>query len=154
VESGEVLIPGPVDFGYDIGLPPGTAYACLAEAALLAMEGRFEDFTLGRNLETGRVKEMYRLFQKHGFRIAGLRSFGRYLTEEDVAARRELAERLRSDPERLARLREEAAAGLARIPPASKGVRKGRSSRVLSALGTLVGAALLPLGRRARTAPG
>ncbi|MFL6199328.1 MAG: serine carboxypeptidase [Thermoanaerobaculia bacterium] len=154
VESGEVLIPGPVDFGYDIGLPPGTAYACLAEAALLAMEGRFEDFTLGRNLETGRVKEMYRLFQKHGLRIAGLRSFGRYLTEEDVAARRERAGRLRADPELLARVRAEAAAGLARIPPAAKGVRKERSSRWLSALGTLVGAVLLPLGRRARTAPG
>lgn len=154
VESGEVLIPGPVDFGYDIGLPPGTSYACLAEAALLALEGRFEDFTLGRNLEMERVKEMYRLFQKHGLQIAGLRSFGRYLTEVDVAARRELAERLRRDPGLLAHVRAEAAAGLARIPPASKGVRSGRSSRLLAALGTLVGAALLPLGRRARTAPG
>ncbi len=44
VESGEVLIPGPVEFSFDIGLPQGVAYACLAEAALLAMEGRFESF--------------------------------------------------------------------------------------------------------------
>ena len=42
VESGEVLIPGPVKFSFDIGLPPGVAYACLAEAALLAMEERYE----------------------------------------------------------------------------------------------------------------
>lgn len=144
VESGEVLIPGPVDFGYDIGLPPGTSYACLAEAALLAMEGRFEDFTIGRDLEMERVKEIYRLFQKHGFRIAGLRSFGEYLTDEDLAARRELAESLRADPVLLARVRAEAAAGIARIPPGSKGVRNGRA---LSAPDN-------PLFRRARAAPG
>jgi predicted amino acid dehydrogenase len=153
VESGEVLIPGPVDFGYDIGLPPATAYACLAESALLAMDGRFEDFTLGRNLEMEKVKEIYHLFQKHGFRLAGLRSFGKYLTDEDLAEKRALAERLRNDPELFARTRAEAAEKLARIPPSSKGVktRKG-PSRLLAALGTLLGAVLLP-GKRVKTLP-
>ena len=122
VESGEVVIPGPVDFGYDIGLPPGTAYACLAEAALLAMEGRFECYTLGRNIEIHRIKEIFRLFRKHGFQIAGLRSAGHVLTDEDFAAKRTLAERLRRDPELLARTKAEAAARLAKIPPRSKGV--------------------------------
>lgn len=125
IESGEVIIPGPVDFGYDLGLPPGTAYACLAEAALLAMEGRFECYTLGRNIEMDRVKEMYRLFQKHGFRIAGLRSFGHCVTEEELARKREIAEVLRSDPELFHRVKADAAAGLAKIPPMSKGVRAG-----------------------------
>ena len=122
VESGEVLIPGPVDFGYDIGLPPGTAYACLAEAALLAMEGRFECYTLGRNIEIHQVKEIFRLFRKHGFQIAGLRSAGCILTDEDFAAKRALAERLRRDPELLTRTKAEAATRLAKIPPRSKGV--------------------------------
>jgi hypothetical protein len=125
VESGEVIIPGPVDFHYDIGLPPGTAYACLAEAALLAMEGRFECFTLGRNLEIGRVKEMYRLFQKHGFQLAGLRSFGRYVSDEELSEKRSLADRLRANPELFAQVRADAAARLAAIPPMSKGVRSG-----------------------------
>ena len=98
IESGEVLIPGDIDFGYDIGLPPKTAYACLAETALLAMDGRFVDYTLGRNIEIERVKEIFKLFQKHQFRIAGLRSFGRYVTDVDVAQKRELAEQLRADP--------------------------------------------------------
>ncbi|MFY9821308.1 MAG: hypothetical protein WAM82_07995 [Thermoanaerobaculia bacterium] len=123
VASGEVIIPGPVDFHYNIGLPRGVAYACLAEAALLAMEGRFEDYTLGRNLEIGRVKEIYRLFQKHGFKIDGLRSFGRYVTEDELAEKRTLADRLREDPGLFARVQAEAAAELARIPPQSKGVR-------------------------------
>ena len=62
------------------------------------MEGRFEDYTLGRNIEIERVKEIYHLFKKHGFKLAGLRSpFGEYLTDEDVAKKRELAEKLRAD---------------------------------------------------------
>jgi hypothetical protein len=74
------------------------AYACLAETAILAMEGRFEDYTLGRNITIERVKEIYQLFKKHQFQLAGLRSFGAYLTDEDVALNRGLAERLRAAP--------------------------------------------------------
>ncbi len=101
VESGEILLPGEPDFGFDIGLPPGVAYACLAEAAVLAMEGRFENFTLGRNIEMDKVKEMYHLFRKHGLQLEGLRSFGRYVTDEEVAHKRELADRFRQHPEEL-----------------------------------------------------
>jgi len=122
VESGEVLIPGPVNFSFDIGLPPHVAYACLAEAALLAMEERFECFTLGRDVAPERVKEIYRLFRKHGFRIAPLRTFGRLLTDDLVAEKRELAERLNRDPALLARVKAEAAAKIAKIPPRAKGV--------------------------------
>ncbi|MGE5139018.1 MAG: hypothetical protein ACM3JD_06145, partial [Rudaea sp.] len=122
IESGEVLIPGDIDFGYDIGLPPKTSYACLAETCLLAMEGRFEDYTLGRNIDMERVKEIFKLFQKHGFRLAGPRAFGKYLTDEDVAQKRELAEKLRADPELFARVKQAASEKLATIPPRSKGV--------------------------------
>ncbi len=125
IESGEVLIPGDIDFGYDIGLPPKIAYACLAETALLAMEGRFEDYTLGRNISLERVKEIYRLFKKHQFQLAGLRSFGKYITDEDVEAKRRLADELRRDPERFAQLKLEAGEKLAAIPPMAKGVRTG-----------------------------
>jgi hypothetical protein len=123
IESGEVLIPGDIDFGYDIGLPPKTAYACLAETALLAMDGRFEDYTLGRNIEIERVKEIYRLFKKHGFRLAGLRSFGHPLTREDFERKQALAERLRTDPAYFAKVRAEASVRLKAIPPAAKGVQ-------------------------------
>jgi predicted amino acid dehydrogenase len=122
IESGEVLIPGEVDFHYDIGLPPRVSYACLAETALLALEGRFESFTLGREISISRVKEIYGLFKKHGFRLAGLRSLGRYLSDEEIGSKRELAERLRSDPELLERTKRVAAQRLAKIPIRSKGV--------------------------------
>jgi len=122
VESGEVLIPGPVNFSFNIGLPQGVAYACLAEAALLAMEERFECFTLGRDVHPDRVKEIYRLFRKHDFRIAPLRTFGQLLTDELVAEKRARADELMRDPALLARIKAEAGEQMARIPPRAKGV--------------------------------
>ena len=125
IESGEVMIPGDVDFHYDIGLPPRVSYACLAETALLAMEGRFESFTLGRRISVERVKEIYGLFKKHDFRLAGLRSLGSYVTDADIAAKRELAEKLRESPELFETIKREAARKLAHIPVRSKGVSAG-----------------------------
>jgi predicted amino acid dehydrogenase len=126
IESGEVLIPGDIDFGYDIGLPPKTSYACLAETALLAMEGRFESFTLGRELEMERVKEIFRLFRRHEFQIAELRSFGRYISDEEFANKRRLADELLADPEKLEAMRGEVAEKIAAIPPSAKGVNVRR----------------------------
>lgn len=146
IESGEILIPGDIDFGYDIGLPPKTAYACLAETALLAMEGRFEDYTLGRNITIERVKEIYRLFKKHQFQLAGLRSFDNYVTDDYVAEKRKLAEELRQDPERFAIVRAEASAKLAEIPIMAKGVKASKNNQPLvwgAAVAGILGALLL-----------
>jgi len=152
IESGEVLIPGDIDFGYDIGLPPGTAYACLAETALLAMEGKFEDYTLGRNLSLERVKEIYHLFNKHQFKLAGLRSFGRYITDEDVLQKQSLAEQLRNDPDLLANTKEEMGRKLENIPITAKGVQVKKGGRQAWLLRTvaLVGivAVLVGIGRK------
>ncbi|PIE18415.1 MAG: serine carboxypeptidase [Proteobacteria bacterium] len=128
IESGEILIPGDIDFGYDIGLPPKVSYACLAETALLAMDGRFEDYTLGRDISMDRVKEIYRLAIKHGFKLAGLRTHGGYVTPEQHAERRALVAQYRDDPELFERVRQQAAARLAKLPPSSKGVHRGGSS--------------------------
>ncbi|NTU80571.1 MAG: serine carboxypeptidase, partial [Chloroflexales bacterium] len=148
IESGEVVIPGVTDIGYDIGLPPGTAYACLGETALLAMDGRFEDYTLGRNISIERVKEIYRLFKKHGFQLAGLRMFDDYITDEDVALRRDLAAQLRADPERLARVKAEAREKLSRLPKMAKGVREPAWSGALRQARDLAARALVGLSRR------
>ncbi len=143
IESGEVIIPGDVDFGFDIGLPPKVAYACLAEAALLAMEGRFEDYTLGRNIKIEQVNEIHRLFTKHQFQIAGLTTFGKYLTDEQYARKRSLAQKLRDDPELFARVQAEAEAKLSELPVQAKGTKAGggRKTAISSALGA--GAALV-----------
>jgi predicted amino acid dehydrogenase len=76
IESGEVIIPGKLDLGIDIDLPPGIVYACLAETVLLSLEKTATDFTLGRRIEAEQVDEVWRLFEKHGFRISPFTSFG------------------------------------------------------------------------------
>jgi predicted amino acid dehydrogenase len=134
IESGEILLPGTPDFGYDIGLPPGVAYACLAETALLAMEGRFEDYTLGRNIEMERVKEIYRLYKKHQLQLSGIRSHDHFLTDEDLAHKRALADELRRDPQKLAEMRARAEAGMAR-PAAVAGQPSGNGSRTYVRVG-------------------
>ncbi len=149
IESGEVLIPGDIDFGYDIGLPPKTAYACLAETALLAMDGRFEDYTLGRNISVERVKEIYRLFKKHEFQIAGLRSFEDFITDEDLVEKRALAEKFRNNPEYFERVRTEAGEKIAAMPVMAKGVKASNNSsmRNLAVGAALVGGIAFLLGR-------
>lgn len=85
IEGGVVDVPGEPDFGIDFGYPPGKAYACMAETMILALEGRFEDYTL-KEVEAQKVKEIEVLAEKHGFKVSGLRSFGRELTEEEIEA--------------------------------------------------------------------
>jgi predicted amino acid dehydrogenase len=138
IESGEILLPGEPDYGYDIGLPQGVAYACLAETALLAMEGRFEDYTLGRNISVEKVKEMYRLFKKHGLRLSGLRSHGEFLTDDDIARKRALADELRRDPQLLAQTGQGASPTVpARGAPALPA--KGNRSNMEQWLGPIAG---------------
>lgn len=142
IESGEILLPGAPNFGYNIGLPPGVAYACLAETALLAMEGRFEDYTLGRNIEIERVKEIYRLYKKHGLQLSGLRMHDRFLTDEDIAQKRALADELRNDPAKLAAIAE-AAHGRSRARK-GKGKKSGLAGQpwaIAAGVGTAVAVA-------------
>ncbi|MFT3874549.1 MAG: dehydrogenase [Nocardioides sp.] len=95
VESGEIQLPGEVKMR-DIGLPHGVAYACLAETVVLALEGRYETFTVGRNIEWEKVKEIYRLGLKHGMRLATISGVNGVFTSDDIARIRELALEARS----------------------------------------------------------
>jgi hypothetical protein len=126
------------------------AYACLAETALLAMDGRFEDYTLGRNISIERVKEIYRLFKKHDFRIAGLRSFEEVVSEAQFAEKRRLAAELKANPMRFAQLQAETGAQLAKIPVQAKGVasRRKSSGGLVAVVATAVGGLALLLWPR------
>jgi predicted amino acid dehydrogenase len=70
VEGGVLDVPGQVDFGFSIGLPPGQAYACMAETMVLAMEGRYESYSLGKQVRMEQIREIAQLARKHGFRIS------------------------------------------------------------------------------------
>ena len=91
IEGGVVDVPGDVEFGFNFGFPPRTSYACMAETMLLALEKRFEPFTLSRDLSVAQVDEITRLADKHGFKVSGFRSFERALTDEEIALIRQEA---------------------------------------------------------------
>lgn len=95
-EGGVIEVPGNVDFGFNFGFPPGTAYACMAETMILALENRYESFTLGRDLDVEKVQEIQRLAEKHGFKLAGLRSFERAVTDEYIQGVRDASGRRKS----------------------------------------------------------
>ena len=84
IDGGMVRVPGDVNFNFDFGFPPGLAYACMAETMALALEGRFEDYTLGKKFSRAHVLEISEIAERHGFRLSGFRAFGRPLTEEQI----------------------------------------------------------------------
>jgi predicted amino acid dehydrogenase len=117
IESGEILLPGKVQMK-NIGLPPGVAYACLAETIVLALEGRFENFTVGRAIEWEKVHEIYRMGLKHGMKLAAISGVHGVYSDEDIAKVRELALAARA---KKARPRTAAKAAAARAPrPAAR----------------------------------
>ena len=97
--SGELELPGPVDIGTDLGLPPKVAFACMAEAALLTLENRFECYTVAFDVRYERVKEIYKLALTHGLRLATMRGPSGVITETEIALVRERAERARKAEE-------------------------------------------------------
>ncbi|HEY5716404.1 MAG TPA: saccharopine dehydrogenase NADP-binding domain-containing protein, partial [Psychromonas sp.] len=124
IDSGEVKLPGNVKIGYDIGLPPGVVFACMAETILLTLEGRFENYTLGRNIEVKKVKEIFELFNKHGLALAPLHSFSHLIGEQEFAEKRKQADKMLSDPQLRQRIVAESAQKIAKMTPVAKGVKQ------------------------------
>ena len=96
IEGGVVAVPGPdADFHFQFGFPPKTAYACMSETIMLALDGRYESFTLGKDVSIAQAEETTRLAQKHGFRLAGYRSFEKEVTAETIERTRRRAQEKR-----------------------------------------------------------
>ena len=98
IESGEIELPGEARMK-NIGLPKGVAYACLAETIVLALEGRFENFTVGRAIEWEKVREIYKMGLKHGMKLAAISGVNGVFSDEDIARVRELALAVRAKQE-------------------------------------------------------
>jgi predicted amino acid dehydrogenase len=95
IESGEIELPTEVRGMKSIGLPPNVIYACLAETIVLALEGRFEVFTVGRDTEWEKVKEIYKLGRKHGMKLAAISGVNGVFTDEAIAKVVKLAKKAR-----------------------------------------------------------
>jgi len=85
IDGGMVAVPGEaVCFNFNFGFPPGLAYACMAETMALALEGRYESYTLGKHITVAQVEEIAQIAGKHGFKLGGFRSFERAVTPEQI----------------------------------------------------------------------
>ena len=91
IRGGEIRLPGTDVEMKDIGLPSGVVYAGLAETITLALEGRFEVFTVGTSPQWDKVREIYRLGLKHGMKLAAISGVDGIYSEEEIARVKELA---------------------------------------------------------------
>ncbi len=91
IDGGVVEIPGEPRWEFSIGLPDNLTLACVAETMVLALEGRWEPFTIGRTIPIERITEIAQFASKHGFRLGGLRSFEKVLSKEHIRQIREKA---------------------------------------------------------------
>jgi fatty aldehyde-generating acyl-ACP reductase len=98
IEGGVVAVPGDVNFNLNFGFPDKTAYACMSETMLMALEGTYEPYTLGRELTVAQVQRIGEIAKKHGFKLAGFRSFERAVSDETIARVRHNARRRRQAP--------------------------------------------------------
>ncbi len=91
IDGGVIEVPGEVNFNFNFGFPPGYAEACIAETMILALERRYEPYTLGLDIRADRVREIRELAKKHGFSVAGFRRFERSIPDEEIEAIRKAA---------------------------------------------------------------
>ena len=92
IEGGIVAVPGEMrltkfekpDQSFTFGFPPGTAYACMSETMMLALDSRWENFTLGKEVSVTQADEMGGMAERHGFKLDGFRAFERAVTEETI----------------------------------------------------------------------
>ena len=93
IEGGVIEVPGQPDFRFNFGFPDKTAYACMSETMILALEGTYESYTLGRDLSVAQIERMGAMAKKHGFKLAGFRAFEKAVTNEDIEGVRANAKR-------------------------------------------------------------
>jgi hypothetical protein len=81
IDGGVIDLPGRQDIGR-FGLGRGQAYACMAETMMLALGGHLRNTSLGTDLAPEVLRMLRALADRHGFRVAQLRSFGRPLDHD------------------------------------------------------------------------
>lgn len=95
--GGTCAIPSEFNTGFDIGLPSNKVlYGCFAEAILLELEERYENFSWGKgNITPERVQLIRDIGKKHGFEAApffwGSRTMGEREIEEILKAKLDAA---------------------------------------------------------------
>lgn len=84
LEGGLVQYPDQICFGPNLGYREGVNLACLSETVLLALEGDFQDYSIGNVLSLETVQYLRGLACKHGFSLAGLRMGNHEINDKDI----------------------------------------------------------------------
>lgn len=96
IDGGVIAVPGLPDLGWNFGFEKGLAYACMSETIMLALEHDYRHYSLGVDIDVDTIDYTRQLAKKHGFKLAGFRSFDRPLAKEDwesvLAARQKISE--------------------------------------------------------------
>jgi hypothetical protein len=61
----------------------------MSETIMLALENRIENFTLGKEVSVEQVQQTIDMADKHGFKLAGYRSFEKAVTPDAIQRARE-----------------------------------------------------------------
>ncbi len=84
LEGGLVNFPDQIRFGPNLGYRDGVNMACLSETVLLALEGDYQDYSIGMKLPMETVNYLRALGKKHGFSLAGLMMGNKEITDKDI----------------------------------------------------------------------
>ncbi|MCK8816985.1 saccharopine dehydrogenase NADP-binding domain-containing protein [Natroniella sulfidigena] len=90
IDGGIVEVPGQVNFNFDFGFPANAAYACMAETMILALDKKYENYSLGPDLDLQKTLMISQLATKHGFKLASLRSMEREISLQQVSRMRRI----------------------------------------------------------------
>lgn len=83
IDGGVIEVPGLPSLGWNFGFEKGLAYACMAETMMLALEQHYTHTSIGSSgVSLESILFTRSLANKHGFKLADLRSFDRPLTED------------------------------------------------------------------------
>lgn len=74
IDGGVVSLPSASRLNFNLDIDASLVYACMAETMILALERRFEDTSIGIDLDMDNVREMGYLAERHGFKPALIHS--------------------------------------------------------------------------------
>lgn len=75
IDGAIVELPPETGYRFDLGIPKGTAFACMAETMIIAAEDLLSDFSIG-HVELEQVDYVVKKATHHEFKLARLHSWG------------------------------------------------------------------------------
>ncbi len=82
IDGGVIKVSGEPDWGWSFGFERGLAYACMSETFIMALEKEYRNMSLGTDLNLRDMNFVQEKAEKHGFELAGFRSFDRPLDQK------------------------------------------------------------------------